>query len=209
MMPNSNYFRVMRNLLLTLLLALSAHLPTYAQEELEFALRAEQSFFGNRIQQLYGLDVYVPLGERFTVDWQVGIGPQQKGGYHAHAPIGLVSGAWLLGNLGGGDRTIINVVGVLLLVLPEGMGVYLNTEGRFRNHISLHPLGFEYWYRRQPYDELGKIAGTIQYRLKAIPKEDWPIYIAPTFAATMIYKPENRIEQWGFRIGLTIGYVNY
>lgn len=196
----------MKKLLLTLLFILPSFSLLRAQGGIEAGFHAEQSFFGNRLQQSFGFNLYLPVGDIFTVNWQLGIGPRTNGGFYAHAPAGAVAGVWMISQFGGVDRRFWNAAGVLLAILPEGMGVYANDEGRFRHHFSLNPLGMDYWYRKNPYDELGKLSGTIQYRLKFVPKEDMNFFISPTVATTLIYNPENRIDQWGLRVGLTIGY---
>jgi hypothetical protein len=196
----------MKKLLNTTLFLLLFTCAVRAQGGIEGGFHAEQSFFGNRLQQSYGFNLYLPVGDIFTVNWQLGIGPRTNGGFYTHTPAGAVAGVWMLSQFGGVNRRFWNVTGLLLAILPEGMGVYANSEGRFRHHFSLNPLGMDYWYRKSPYDELGKLSGTIQYRLKVIPREDWNFFISPTIATTLIYNPENGIEQWGFRVGLSIGY---
>jgi hypothetical protein len=191
---------------LILVLACSFSLSLKAQGGIELGVHAEQSFFGNRQQQSYGFNLYLPVGDIFTVDWQLGIGPRTKGGFYSHTPGGIVPGAFILSQFGGVERRFWNVTGLLLMILPEGMGVYANQEGRFRHHFAIHPLGFDYWYRRNPYDEVGKLTGTIQYRLKVVPNEERGLFISPTVGAAMVYNPDSRIDRWGLRVGITIGY---
>ncbi|MCU0435485.1 MAG: hypothetical protein MUC87_18650 [Bacteroidia bacterium] len=197
----------MKKLLITFSLLMVSLSALRAQGTMEGGVFAEQSFFGSRVQQMYGLSFYLPVRNKFTLNWNLGIGPQTKGGIYAHAPAGLVTGVWLLSQFGGVDRRVMNAAGVLLAVLPEGVGLYLNEEGRFRHHLSFNLLGMDYWYRQNPYNEVGKLSATIQYRLKALLREDLNFFISPTAGVTMIYNPENRISRWGIRLGVCIGLM--
>ena len=77
-------------------------------------------------------------------------------------------------------------------------------------HVSANPLGFDYWLRRDPYFEHGRMSGSVVFRMRLMSNLKWPIFIAPQVAATMIYRlPEDgTLDRYGFRVGVTIGYSN-
>lgn len=181
-----------------------------AQDHFEGGLYAEYFQLGYRSQQQIGGQLHMGIGDRFTLNWQAGIGISNEGGFYGHAPAGFVGGMKLLR-----DRSIYtqgsvwNYLGTLLLVMPEGVGYYI-TEGKMRMHVSANPLGFDYWLRRDPYFEHGRMSGSVVFRMRLMSNLKWPIFIAPQVAATMIYRlPEDgTLDRYGFRVGVTIGYSN-
>jgi hypothetical protein len=181
-----------------------------AQEWVEGGLYAEHYQLGTRAQQQYGGQLHIGLGERFTLNWQIGIGPAMDGGFYFHAPAGLIGGYKLMREQS--TRPLINVLpwannlGLLLCALPEGVGYYA-TDGKMRMHVSLNPLGFDYWNSLDGSLLHGRMVGTMMIRCRLMSNLKFPIYIAPQIGASFIYRlPEDgTLERIGFRAGVTIG----
>lgn len=184
-----------------------------SQDFVEGGLYAEHFQLGYRSQQQIGGILHVGVMERFTLNWQIGIGPSAEGGIYAHAPAGFVGGMKLMRDQGShpiiNSFPLFNNLGFLLLLCPEGVGYYV-TEGKMRIHVSVNPLGFDYWLRRDPYFEHGRMSGSVVIRGRLMSNLKWPVYIAPQIAGTFIYRlPEDgTLERIGFRAGVTIGFSN-
>ena len=180
-----------------------------AQEWFEGGVYAEHYQLGYRSQQQYGGIFHVGIGERFTLNWQIGIGPAAEGGYYFHCNAGLVGGFKLMR---AGARPIFqalpwaNNAAVLLCALPEGVGYYA-TDGKMRLHVSLNPFGFDYWNALDDEIVHGRMVGTMMIRCRLKSNLKFPIYIAPQIGASFIYRlPEDgTLERIGFRAGVTIG----
>jgi hypothetical protein len=181
-----------------------------AQEWVEGGLYAEHYQLGYRSQQQIGGILHVGLLERFTVNWQIGLGPAGDGGYYFHAPAGLVAGYVLMRNQQ--NRPIINALplfnnlGALLFLCPEGVGYYV-TQGKMRMHVSVNPLGFDFWRDRNTGFQVGRMSGSVVMRCRLMSNMKWPIYLAPQVAATFIYRETENgaLNRIGFRAGVTIG----
>ncbi|HTF05077.1 MAG TPA: hypothetical protein VK826_13710 [Bacteroidia bacterium] len=179
-------------------------------DHIEGGLYVEHFQLGYRSQQQIGGQLHIGIWERFTLNWQIGIGPAAEGGFYAHLPAGMVGGIKLMR-----DRPwfnsipMLNNLGVLLMVCPEGVGYYV-TEGKMRMHVSVNPLGFDYWLRRDPNFEHGRMSGSVVFRCRLMSNLKWPIYIAPQIAATVIYRlpDDGTLDRIGFRAGVTIGFSN-
>ncbi len=76
---------------LTLIIALSIRC-CYAQDVLDIGIYGEHFQLGDRAQQSYGLMIHFPFAERFTLNYQAGIGPRQPEGLFVHAPAGAIGG---------------------------------------------------------------------------------------------------------------------
>jgi hypothetical protein len=184
-----------------------------AQEWFEGGLYAEHYQLGSRSQQQFGGILHIGIGERFTLNYQLGIGPALDGGFYFHGTAGIVGGYKLMREQQ--SRPIINVLpwannlGVLLCAIPEGVGYYA-TDGKMRMHVSLNPLGFDYWRDRNTGFEHGRMVGTMMIRCRLMSNLKFPIYIAPQIGASFIYRlPEDgTLERIGFRAGVTIGFSN-
>lgn len=200
---------------ITLVLILSLFISrAYAQADwIEGGLYVEHYQLGYRSQQQIGGILHIGLGERFTANYQIGIGPANEGGFYFHAPAGLVGGMKLMNEQNSNpiisSFPLFNNLGFLLCLLPEGVGAYM-TEGKMRVHVSVNPLGFDYWYRREPYFEHGRVSGSIVVRWRLMSNLKWPVYIAPQVAGTIIYRlpDDGTLERFGFRAGVTIGFSN-
>ncbi len=184
-----------------------------AQSHFEGGLYLEHYQLGYKSQQQIGGQLMMGLGDRFTLNWQIGIGPAAGGGFYFHAPAGLIGGVKLMNqqrnNPWFNAMPYLNNLGILLCAMPEGIGYYA-TEGKLRMHVSLNPFGFDYWYRRDPFFEHGRMSGSMVVRCRLMSNLKWPIYIAPQIAATFIYRvPEDgTLDRIGFRAGVTIGFTN-
>lgn len=196
---------------ITLFLLLSVlSFRSSAQDHIEGGLYVEHFQLGYRSQQQIGGQLHIGIWDRFTLNWQMGIGPSAEGGFYAHAPAGFIGGMKLMrAQSQYGQGNFLNYLGALLLVCPEGVGYYV-TEGKMRMHVSLNPMGFDYWYRGNPYFEHGRMSGSVVFRCRLMSNLKWPIYLAPQIAATVIYRlPEDgTLDRIGFRAGVTIGFSN-
>lgn len=182
-----------------------------AQEWIEGGIYAEHYQLGYRSQQQFGGQLHIGLGERFTLNWQIGIGPAADGGFYFHAPAGVVGGVKLMREQRSSPiwnaLPVANNLGLLLCALPEGIGYYA-TDGKMRLHVSLNPLGFDYW--RNPEFEHGRMVGTMMVRCRLMSNLKFPIYIAPQIGASFMYRTpdDGTLERIGFRAGVTIGFSN-
>ncbi|HEU4718857.1 MAG TPA: hypothetical protein VFU15_13530 [Bacteroidia bacterium] len=175
-----------------------------AQGNIEGGLYTEYSQFGYYGQFAAGGVLYIPWKDRFTLNYEACIGRQNNRGFYAHAPAGALSGAYLIGQASG--VTFLNYLGVLLFLVPEGVGMYV-TEGKISTHISVNPLGFDYWYKRDPYDETGCLSGSIVFRLKMpLQGYSWPLFVAPQVAVTWLYGNSDPVGNPGLRAGVCIGF---
>jgi hypothetical protein len=184
--------------------------PLAAQDHIEGGLYLEHYQLGYRSQQQIGGQLHIGIGDRFTLNWQMGIGPAAEGGFYAHAPAGFIGGMKIMRVQSQyGQGNFLNYLGALLLVCPEGIGYYA-TEGKMRMHVSVNPLGFDYWYRRDPYFEHGRMSGSVVVRCRLMSNLKWPIYLAPQIAASFIYRlpDDGTLDRIGFRAGVTIGFSN-
>lgn len=189
--------------LITILLLTGLLKNGFAQGNFEGGLYAEHYQLGYRAQLNFGIIVHAPLGDRFTLNYQIGLGPKLGGGLYVHAPVGAVAGAFLLANAN--DFDFLSTVGILTLLVPEGVGMYFG-EGKMKMHASVNPLGFDYWHRRDPnYEEIPKVSGSLVFRVKMNTGMEWPSFIAPQVAGTMIYTPGESTSRFGVRAGITIG----
>ncbi|GAB4150010.1 MAG: hypothetical protein Fur0041_22880 [Bacteroidia bacterium] len=170
----------------------------------ELGFYTEYFQIGYRAQQQFGFIFHYRLNDRFTLNWQAGIGPSTVGGFYVHAPVGAAVGGWIIQNSGLGSWW--KGIGVLTMLIPEGVGMYVS-EGKFPVHISVNPLGLDYWYRNNPYQELGKMSGSVMCRMvyrKKIKETNY--YFAPQAGGSLLYNPENKIDRLGLKIGVTIGF---
>ena len=184
-----------------------------AQEWIEGGLYAEHYQLGYRSQQQIGGILHVGFMEHFTLNWQIGIGPANEGGFYFHAPAGLIGGMKIMHEQQQhpiiSSMPLFNNIGFLLCLLPEGVGYYA-TEGKMRLHVSVNPFGFDYWYRRDPYFEHGRMCGSVVIRCRLMSSLKFPVYLAPQISASFIYRtPEDgTLDRIGFRVGVTIGFSN-
>lgn len=200
---------------LFLLLLFFSHRASAQLDWIEGGFYAEHYQLGYRSQQQFGGILHIGVGERLTLNWQIGLGPCAEGGYYFHAPAGLVGGYLLMRNQGDpawyiiNSLPVVNNIGALLMLCPEGVGYYVS-DGKMRMHISANPLGFDYWKDRNTGFRAGRMSGTVVLRCRLMSGLKWPIYLAPQIAGTYIYRDteDTGLSRIGFRVGVTIGYSN-
>lgn len=191
-----------RKFILAFLLSVSPA-PVFSQGVIEGGVYANYFQLGYRGQPSFGAQLHIPLGDIFTVNYRVSLGPS-NGGLYLHVPAGMVAGGWLVSESNGAEY--IQVISFLLVAVPEGAGVYIPSKGKLRPYVSLNPLGIEYWHRREPYDEAMKMSCNASFRLKMETGQNWLHYVAPEISATYIYTPGALTSRLGFHVGVTFGY---
>lgn len=110
----------------------------------------------------------LPVGDNFTLNYKFLIGGNSDRAFYVHAPIGAASGAVLMKELGGANTKIINTLGVLLMIIPEGVTFYPNPDNDVRVGIYVSPLGSDYWYKRSNYEYFrlsGEAGGKVKFPL--------------------------------------------
>lgn len=178
-------------------------LSAQAQGGIEGGFYAEHFQLGYRSQQSFGGILHYPISDRFTLNYQIGIGPAQGGGIYIHAPAVAVAGAFLLSQAA--DVRALGALGALALVIPEGVGMYVG-NGKLKPHISINPLGCDYWHRRDPYEEFTKMSCSMIVRFKMRTNLSVPVYVAPQIGGVFVYTPGELTERFGFRAGIAIGF---
>ena len=176
----------------------------FAQGKIEGGLYGEYFQLGDKGFQELGGMLHIPFAERFTINYQLTFGTSYNGGFFVHAPGGVVAYLWLsehIPNFGG-----ISYFTTLLCVVPEGVGYYLPTKGKLLTHLSINPLGVEYFYHGSVGEEWGKLGCSFVARCKMQTNLKIPTYIAPQIAATYIYTPGRTTAPVGVRVGVTIGF---
>ncbi|MBI3509383.1 MAG: hypothetical protein HY064_01880 [Bacteroidetes bacterium] len=176
----------------------------FSQGKVEGGLYAEHFQLGYKGQEQFGGILHYPVGGgKFTLNYQSGIGFQDGGGFYAHTSAGAIAGLWLMYHSLGVQY--VNYLGFILVLVPNGAGMYFG-HGKIVQHISIDPLDVDYWHHYFPYEDRARMSGSIVYRVKLLPDLKWPIYIAPQVSLTMIYLTNNKVQQYGFRAGVCIGY---
>ncbi len=174
-----------------------------AQNGIDIGVVAEHVQLPSRSMQSFGIMAYGKI-DRFTLNYHFGIGPSSLGGLYVHAPAGAAAAAFLLSKIDStrlGSR-ILGVAGILCLVIPEGVGFYTSQGERFSTHISVNPLGYEYWKRNEPHLEEWRLSGSVVFRLRALVLPKYRIFLSPHIGPILTYKDGNL----GFKGGLVIGY---
>jgi hypothetical protein len=177
-----------------------------SQGKLEGGLYAGYFQLGYRGFNDFGGILHVPIGDNTTLNYHLGAGSSLNSGIYVHAPGGLVAGLWVLDRLGnGGNR--VGYLALLCCLVPEGVGYYFPTKGKFQPHISINPLGVEYFYRSRTGEEWGKMSCDIVGRIKMKTSfKKSGLYFAPQIAATYIYTPGATTSRLGFKAGFTLGF---
>jgi hypothetical protein len=191
-----------------LITGLSSFTQLKAQGEMEGGIYANYFQLGYRGQPSFGGQFFFPLGDRFTLNYRLSLGPANKGLY-VHTSAGSIAGGYLMTRSGGiFNGNILNGLGALLFIVPEGVGFYIKEEGRFKPHLSINPLGFEYWRRwKAPQEDFAKMSGSVVFRMKMdIGDFDWLDFVAPEFSTVWIYTPGTKTAQIGFHLGVCIGW---
>jgi hypothetical protein len=174
-----------------------------AQNGIDIGLVAEHVQLPSKSMQSYGIMAYYKI-DQFTLNYHLGIGPSSQGGMYVHAPAGAAAAAFLLSKIDStrlGSR-ILGVAGILSLLIPEGVGFYTSEGERFSTHVSVNPLGYEYWKRKDPYLEEWRLSGSVVFRLRAMVLPKYRIFLSPHIGPVLTYKDGHL----GFKGGLVIGY---
>ncbi len=177
----------------------------FSQGKVEGGFYAEYFQLGDRSFNDFGGMLHIPIGDVGTINYHLGIGTSLNGGIFVHAPGGMVAGFWILNKLGGSGLRV-GYISFLLCLVPEGAGIYLPTKGKIATHISVNPLGVEYFYNGNTGEEWGKLGCDVVARFKIHSSLKWPIYFAPQVATTVIYTPGQTTSKFGFKAGITIGF---
>jgi hypothetical protein len=169
---------------------------------------AEYFQLGDRSFNNFGGILHLPIGDRWTLNYHIGFGTSLNRGIFVHATAGTVSGIWVLNEMQGtGIR--VGYLSFLLCIVPEGVGYYLPNKSehpKFLTHISVNPLGVEYFYNNRTHEEWGKMSCDVVARFKMQTSLKFPGYLAPHIAATWIYTPGATTSQFGLKAGITIGF---
>lgn len=91
---------------------------------------------------------------------------------------------------------------ILTAIVPEGVGCYADEDRNY--HIAVNPLGFDYWHKKEPYEESVKLSGTIQFSAKLPAFKNFPMRVSPYAAATMLYKSDAVLSRYGFHFGIML-----
>jgi hypothetical protein len=178
-------------------------LTAFSQGKVEGGFYAGYFQLGDRGFNNFGGMLHVPVGERATLNYSLGMGTGLNGGLHVHCTGGMVAGFWILDQLDGGN---LDYLAFLLCLVPEGVGVYLPQKGKIATHVSINPLSVEYFYKSEgPHEEWAKLGCDVVARFKIRSNLKWPVYFAPQVAATVIYTPGETTSQFGFKAGFTLG----
>lgn len=192
-----------RKLILVLVLSTTLSPLAFSQGVVEGGVYANYFQLGYRGQTSFGGQLHIPVFDIFTLNYRVSLGPS-NGGLYVHAPAGAVAGGWLISNFDG--NRFLGTMGFLMLLVPEGMGVYIKEGNKFNPYVSVNPLGFEYWHTKAPYEEFAKMSCNATFRLKMATGVNWLHFIAPEISATYIYTPGALTSRLGFHAGITLGY---
>lgn len=177
----------------------------FSQGKVEGGFYAEYFQLGERSFNDFGGMLHIPIGERATLNYHIGFGTSLNGGIFVHSTGGAAAGFWILNELGGSGIRV-GYLSFLLCLVPEGVGLYLPSKGKFATHLSINPLSVEYFYKNNPREEWGKLGCDLVARFKMQTNLKWPIYIAPQVSGTVIYTPGEMTSKFGIKAGVTIGF---
>jgi hypothetical protein len=176
-----------------------------SQGKLEGGLYAGYFQLGYRGFNDFGGMLHVPVGDNVTLNYHLGFGSSINSGLYIHAPGGLVGGLWVLDEFRGAGR--IGYLALLCCLVPEGVGYYFPPVGKFTPHVSINPLGVEYFYRKKTGEEWGKMSCDVVVRFKMKTSfQKSGLYFAPQITGTYIYTPGQTTSRLGFKAGFTLGF---
>lgn len=188
------------SVVISILLIMNPFLRASAQHR-NISVVVDYFHVGNHDQFSVGTMLQVPVGERFSLNYQVAVGYKPGGGVYVHSHAGGYASVYTIA------RTVehpnIRSIGILLVLIPEGLGFYPDENKKY--HISLNPLGVDYWHHKEPFEEISKLTGTVTIHRKFFTTAKFPSYIAPYIAASMIYKSDENFDKYGFRCGILLG----
>lgn len=164
------------------------------------------AFTANHTQQLvgsytsFGGDAWIPVGKRYTLNYNLRFGFPPNGGVYLHASDGLFLGGLLLANFS--EYEVISAIGFLMLFIPEGVGYYVG-NGPNKLHLSVNPLTIDYRYRNVPDGEWSTMGGNITARFHIPTKNDPETFISPFVGLVANY---GNFRSFGLRAGLSLGF---
>ncbi len=190
---------------LAVLLLSFCSITAFSQGEIEGGFYGGNFQLGDRGFNEFGAILHVPVGDAVTLNYHFGFGTSLNSGVYVHSTAGMIGGLWILSKLGGSGLEVGHLA-FLMCIVPEGVGVYLPSKGNFKTHLSINPLGVEYFYRGATGEEWGKMSCDFVARFKLSTSLKLPVYFAPQVAATVIYTPGETTSRYGFKAGVTIGF---
>jgi hypothetical protein len=147
-----------------------------------------------------GLDAWIPIKKKFTLNYSIRMGIPGKGIY-VRGSAGLMLGAALMG-AAGQEGGITAAIGAICMLLPEGVGVYIGNEKR-KLHLAINPLAGEYRFIDTPRSEWSQVSGNLT--LRGVLPLNWGNvdFISPYLASYYNYDAQQPL---GFRLGLSVGF---
>lgn len=189
-------------------LLIMALLPfyTFSQESrnsyLSGAISGEYSQTNHSGYGSVGLDAWIPIKKKFTLNYGIRMGIPGNGIY-VRGSAGLMLGGALIG-ASGEEGGLLVAIGAITMLLPEGVGVYVGNDKR-KIHIGINPLAAEYRFIPQPKSEWSQLSGNICVRGE-FPMEWGNVnFISPYFATFYNY---DAVNPFGVRAGISVGFKN-
>lgn len=108
------------------------------------------------------------VGDKVSLNYKLLLGGSTNQTLYVHAPVGAAAGVLLLKTFAGSELRVVNALGIILLVIPEGITFYPNPESRIRTGVYIAPLGCDYWVKNKDYEYFrfsGEIGGKVKIPL--------------------------------------------
>lgn len=155
--------------------------------------RTTPYYHGDALKPL-GVQLFLNIGKRLSLDYQLGGTRYVNGVYgNMHLSAGMGYGSMLMR-----DR---KPYGALLFLIPEGVGYYFK-EDHSGMHVSVRPLGMEYFHKLRSEQETHEQTASLSIRYR---------YVAGTkgLAASAYIMPFTYWSDPGFRVavGAMISYT--
>lgn len=91
-----------------------------------------------------GINLTFFIGERWGLEYNFSIGATSDRKFYAHSPFGAAAGVWLLANIADGDGDFWGVLGIILILVPEGISYAIPLPENSALKFKVNPLGFDY-----------------------------------------------------------------
>jgi hypothetical protein len=167
---------------------------------IHYAITANHTQQINGSYTSIGGDAWIPMGKRYTLNYNFRLGFPTNGGIYLHASDGIFLGGLILGNFG--DYKVLSTIGFLMLFIPEGVGYYIG-NGPNRLHLSINPLTIDYRYRNVPNGEWATMGGNITARWHIPTKKNPENFISPFIGLAANYDNTHAL---GVRAGVSLGF---
>lgn len=176
----------------------------FAQEDTYFTIGGEYSDNFQWRNYTGGLQLEIPIDERFSVHYKAQFGASSDGAFHLHSPIGAAFGTVLLHAIGNTNSNAVGTLGALLYAIPEGITYYPNIDTKVRFGFYLAPLGCDYW-RKRNYYEYFRFSGEAgaKARMPLFSNEHW--YLQVNGGVKYLYRYKS-VEQLHFHGGLGLAF---